>query len=180
LGGGSLEMVSTKDYKVKKIISVPLGALRLSEKFITNSDGVFSKKDAFSMEKQITDTLPTTSDLKISRGIPLIGIGGSVRTIARYHQKITQYPLTKLHNYVIDSFSLQSIRKNLSKLSYGEIADIDVIGNKRAYSITAASLVIEKLMQKLDIEKMNASTHGLREDTCLNILERLQIFIHVG
>nr|MBA3286383.1 hypothetical protein [Nitrosopumilus sp.] len=43
LGGGSLEMVSTKDYKVKKIISVPLGALRLSEKFITKSDGVFEK-----------------------------------------------------------------------------------------------------------------------------------------
>lgn len=163
LGGGSLEMVSTKDYKVKKIISVPLGALRLSEKFITKSDGVFAKKDAFLMERQIIDTLPSPSDLKISKGIPLVGIGGSVRTIARYHQKITEYPLTKLHNYVMDSFSLQSIRKNLSKLSYGEIADIDVIGNKRAHSITAASLVIEKLMQKVDIEKMNASTHGLRE-----------------
>ena len=163
LGGGSLEMVSTQDYKVKKIISLPLGALRLSEKFTTKSDGVFAKKDAFLMEKQITDTLPTSSDLKIPKGIPLVGIGGSVRTIARYHQKITKYPLTKLHNYVIDSFSLQSIRKNLSKLSYSDIADIDVIGNKRAYSIIATSLVIEKLMQKLDIEKMNASTHGLRE-----------------
>lgn len=163
LGGGSLEMVSAQDYKVKKIISLPLGALRLSEKFTTKSNGVFAKKDAFLMEKQITDTLPTSSDLKIPKGIPLVGIGGSVRTIARYHQKITKYPLTKLHNYVIDSFSLQSIRKNLSKLSYGDIANIDVIGNKRAYSIIAASLVIEKLMQKLDIEKMNASTHGLRE-----------------
>ena len=163
LGGGSLELVSTKDYKVKKIISLPLGALRLSEKFITKSDGLFSKKDAFSMEKEIFDTIPTASDLKISKGIPLVGIGGSVRTVARYHQKITKYPLTKLHNYVIDSFSIQSIRKNLLKFSYSEIADIDVIGNKRAYSIIAASLVIEKLMQKLEIEKMNASTHGLRE-----------------
>ena len=60
-------------------------------------------------------------------------------------------------------FSLQSIRKNLSKLSYSEIADIDVIGNKRAYSISAAFLVIEKLMQKLETEKINASIHGLRE-----------------
>ena len=115
------------------------------------------------MEKEIFDTIPTASDLKISKGIPLVGIGGSVRTVARYHQKITKYPLTKLHNYVIDSFSIQSIRKNLLKFSYSEIADIDVIGNKRAYSIIAASLVIEKLMQKLEIEKMNASTHGLRE-----------------
>lgn len=163
LGGGSLEMVSTKDYKVKKIISLPLGALRLSEKFVTKSDGVFSKKDAFLLEKEITDTLPTSSDLKISKEIPLIGIGGSVRTIARYHQKITEYPLTKLHNYVMDSFSLQSIRKNLCKLGYTEIADIDVIGNKRAHNITAASFVIEKLMRKLEIGKMIVSTYGLRK-----------------
>jgi exopolyphosphatase / guanosine-5'-triphosphate,3'-diphosphate pyrophosphatase len=47
LGGGSLDMVSTKDFKVKKIISLPLGALRLSEKFITKSEGVFSKKMPF-------------------------------------------------------------------------------------------------------------------------------------
>jgi exopolyphosphatase/guanosine-5'-triphosphate,3'-diphosphate pyrophosphatase len=163
LGGGSLEIVSTKDYRVKKIMSLPLGALRLSEKFVPKSDRVFSKKDVSMLEKEITDTLPTSSDLKISKEIPLIGIGGSVRTIARYHQKITKYPLTKLHNYSVDLFSLQLIRKNLCKLRYNEIADIDVIGNKRAYSITAASFVIEKLMQRLEIENMVVSTHGLRE-----------------
>jgi exopolyphosphatase/guanosine-5'-triphosphate,3'-diphosphate pyrophosphatase len=163
LGGGSLEMVSTKDYKIKKITSLPLGALRLSEKFVSKSNGIFSKKNALLLEKEITDKLPTSRDLKISKGITLIGIGGSVRAIARYHQKITKYPLTKLHNYVMDSFSIQSIRKNLCKLSYNEIANIDVIGNKRARTITIASFLIEKTVQKLEIEKIIVSTHGLRE-----------------
>jgi exopolyphosphatase/guanosine-5'-triphosphate,3'-diphosphate pyrophosphatase len=163
LGGGSLEIVSTKDYKVKKIISLPLGALRLSEKFILKSNGVLSKKDALSLEREIVDCLPSSSDLKISNGIPLVGIGGSVRAIARYHQKITKYPLPKIHNYIMDTFSIQSIRKNLCKLGYNKIANIDAIGKKRAHTITAASFVVDMLMQKLMIEKIIVSTHGLRE-----------------
>ena len=163
LGGGSLEMVSTKNYKVKKVISLPLGALRLSEKFVSKTNGVLSKKDALSLESEIYDSLPSSRDLKISSGIPLVGIGGSVRAIARFHQKITKYPLPQIHNYVMDSFSLQSIRKNLCKLGYDKIANIDAIGKKRAHSITAASFVIDTLMQKLEIKKLIVSIYGLRE-----------------
>jgi exopolyphosphatase/guanosine-5'-triphosphate,3'-diphosphate pyrophosphatase len=163
LGGGSLEMVSTKDHKVKKIVSLPLGALRLSERFVSKSNGILSKKDALSLEREINYSLPSSSDLKISHGISLVGIGGSVRAIARYHQKITKYPLPEIHNYIMDSFSLKSIRKNLCKLGYNRIAKIDAIGRKRAHTITAASFVVDILMQKLEIEKIIVSTHGLRE-----------------
>ncbi|HEX5978379.1 MAG TPA: Ppx/GppA family phosphatase [Nitrososphaeraceae archaeon] len=163
LGGGSLEMISTKDYRIKKIISLPLGALRLSEKYAPKPDGVYSKKTLVRLENEIVANLPSASDLRISKGIPLIGIGGSVRAIARYHQKLTKYPLAKLHNYVMDFLSLQSIRKNLCKLGSDQIANINVIGNKRAQSITAAAIVIENLMQKLGIKKITVSTHGLRE-----------------
>jgi exopolyphosphatase / guanosine-5'-triphosphate,3'-diphosphate pyrophosphatase len=163
LGGGSLEMISTKDYRIKKIISLPLGALRLSEKYAPKPDGVYSKKTLVRLEKKIVANLPSASDLRISKGIPLIGIGGSVRAIARYHQKLSKYPLTKLHNYVMDFLSLQSIRKNLSKLGSAQLADIDAIGNKRAHNIIAAVFVVENLMQKLGIEKISVSTHGLRE-----------------
>jgi exopolyphosphatase / guanosine-5'-triphosphate,3'-diphosphate pyrophosphatase len=163
LGGGSLEMISTKDYRIKKIISLPLGALRLSEKHAPKPDGMYSKKTLIRLENEIVANLPSASDLRISKGIPLIGIGGSVRAIARYHQKLTKYPIFKLHNYVMDFLSIQSIRKNLCKLGSNQISNIDVIGNKRAQSITAAAIVIENLMQKLGIEKIIVSTHGLRE-----------------
>jgi exopolyphosphatase/guanosine-5'-triphosphate,3'-diphosphate pyrophosphatase len=163
LGGGSLELISTKDYRIKKIVSRPLGALRLSEKYAPKPDGVYTKKTLVRLENEIISNLPSASDLRISKGIPLIGIGGSVRAIARYHQKISKYPLAKLHNYVMDFLSLQSLRKNLYKLSTDQLANIEAIGNKRARSITAAAIVIENLMQKLRIENLFVSTHGLRE-----------------
>ena len=43
LGGGSLELVYTENFKIKKFISLPLGGLRLSQTF-RDSDGAFFKK----------------------------------------------------------------------------------------------------------------------------------------
>ena len=44
LGGGSLELVYTEDFNIKKAQALPLGALRLSRTF-ANENGSFSKKD---------------------------------------------------------------------------------------------------------------------------------------
>jgi exopolyphosphatase/guanosine-5'-triphosphate,3'-diphosphate pyrophosphatase len=51
LGGGSLEIVSAKDYRIKKIVSLPLGALRLSEKF-ARKDNKLQKKDITELQKR--------------------------------------------------------------------------------------------------------------------------------
>src|SRR5215510_9500533 len=53
LGGGSLELVYTENYGIKKIKSYPLGALRLSQMF-GRKDGTFSKKDYARMIKHIS------------------------------------------------------------------------------------------------------------------------------
>jgi exopolyphosphatase / guanosine-5'-triphosphate,3'-diphosphate pyrophosphatase len=44
LGGGSLELVYTENFKIKKFISFPLGALRLTQ-FFSGSGGGYVKKD---------------------------------------------------------------------------------------------------------------------------------------
>jgi exopolyphosphatase/guanosine-5'-triphosphate,3'-diphosphate pyrophosphatase len=162
LGGGSLELVYARDYKVKKIISLPLGALRLSEKY-SKEDGTFSKKNFIKLETAILECLPSPKFLNLSKGTELVGVGGSLRAIARYDQKMRKYPIDKLHNYLMNHGSLESIRKKLSKLTLTEISNIDVIGNNRAFTITAGSYVINSLMKKLGFRKLTVSTHGLRE-----------------
>ena len=169
LGGGSLEIVSSKNYKIKKIMSLPLGALRLSEKY-SRKDCRFTKKDMVGLEKEILIALPDPDDLVFGNNTKVVGVGGSLRAIARYDQKIRRYPLNILHNYVLDYNSIQSIRKKISKMNSCDIADIDVIGSNRASSITAASIVINTMMQKLEIDKVVVSTHGLREGCLVEYL----------
>jgi exopolyphosphatase/guanosine-5'-triphosphate,3'-diphosphate pyrophosphatase len=173
LGGGSLEVVVTRDYKVKKIISLPLGALRLSEKFSKRSDGTFSEKEILEMEKMIFKVLPKSEDVKMCGRTQVIGVGGSMRAIARYDQKIKGYPFNIIHNYVIDYQSIQLIKKKLCKLKSSDIARIDVIGNNRSYTITAASVVVQKLMEKFEIANVVVSTQGLREGCLLEHINNL-------
>jgi exopolyphosphatase/guanosine-5'-triphosphate,3'-diphosphate pyrophosphatase len=114
--------------------------------------------------------LPDPDDLVFGNNTKVVGVGGSLRAIARYDQKIRRYPLNILHNYVLDYNSIQSIRKKFSKMISCDIADIDAIGSNRAPSITAASIVINTMMQKLEIDKVVVSTHGLREGCLVEYL----------
>jgi exopolyphosphatase / guanosine-5'-triphosphate,3'-diphosphate pyrophosphatase len=162
MGGGSLEIVRSKDYRIKKIMSLPLGALRLSEKF-GRKDNRLPKNGINKLQKAILKTLPDPRDLEYGNNTKLVGVGGSIRAIARYDQKIRKYPINILHNYVMDYRSVQLVKKKLSKMDLKEIADIDAIGSNRATSITAASILLNTMMQKFKIESMVVSIHGLRE-----------------
>ncbi|MGA8107187.1 MAG: hypothetical protein WB815_11100, partial [Nitrososphaeraceae archaeon] len=162
MGGGSLEIVRSKDYRIKKIMSLPLGALRLSEKF-GRKDNRLPKNGINKLQKAILKTLPDPRDLEYGNNTKLVGVGGSIRAIARYDQKIRKYPINILHNYVMDYRSVQLVKKKLSKMDLKEIADIDAIGSNRASTITAASILLYTMMQKFKIESMVVSIHGLRE-----------------
>ena len=84
LGGGSLEIVYTENFNVKKLVSLPFGVLRLSQKYgISNSQyTMFDKKGYEKMNDYIIKNLPSRKDLNLSPDTSLIGVGGTLRAIA--------------------------------------------------------------------------------------------------
>ena len=171
LGGGSLEMVYSENFKIKKVISLPLGALRLSD--IYSDDGNFKsfKKNYSRLEQHILQELPDRKELDLSPDSALVGVGGTLRAMSRYDQDLQHYILDKIHNYRIDFESVDLISKKLYKMTTGEIAKIDAVGNNRAETITAGSCIIKMLMQKLEFNEVIVSAQGLREGILLSFLE---------
>lgn len=170
LGGGSLEMVLFEDDKVRKILSVPLGALRLTDLY-SGKDGGFSRKNYARMRKRILDLLPSTKDLPTDQKLDLVGVGGTVRAIARFDQIREKYPVNKLHNYVMKRNSVEAIHQTLNNMDVKDIKRIPSIGQDRARSIIAGSLVIQILMEKIDFRRLVVSTHGLRDGVLAAFLE---------
>lgn len=162
LGGGSLELVYTENYGIKKIKSYPLGALRLSQMF-GRKDGTFSRKDYSKMEKHILETLPDRKELDISPDTTLVGVGGTLRAMARYDQELKDYELDKVHNYRMDARSASSMTEKLYGMDADELAEIKAIGSNRVDTITAGACVINALMQKFGFERIVVSAEGLRE-----------------
>jgi exopolyphosphatase / guanosine-5'-triphosphate,3'-diphosphate pyrophosphatase len=170
LGGGSLEIVYTENYKIKKFISLPLGALRLSQTY-GRTDGTFAKKNYWRMKTYILNVLPSRKELGMSPDTTIVGVGGTLRAMARYDQQIRGYPLNKIHNYRMDHESIDSINTNFYKMRSNDLAKIDVIGNNRSETIAAGSCIINMLMQKLRFLKVIISARGLREGILSAFLE---------
>jgi len=162
LGGGSLELVYSENFRIKNSLSLPLGGLRLSQTF-SDSDGTFSRKNYFKMEEYVNEVLPDRKELDMSSNAVLVGVGGTLRAIARYNQEVLSYPLDKIHGYKMDFERMSLICGIFRKMKLSEISMIDVIGNNRADTITSGSLVVKQLMEKLEFNGVTVSTHGLRE-----------------
>lgn len=162
LGGGSLELVYTVNYGIKKLKSYPLGALRLSQMF-GKKDGSFARKDYEKMEKHIVEALPDRKELDLSPDTTLVGVGGTLRAMVRYHQELNDYQLDKVHNYQMDSQAVSSIAEELYKMDADDLEAVKAVGSNRVDTITAGGCIINALMQKFGFERIVVSAEGLRE-----------------
>ena len=163
LGGGSLEIVYARNFAVQSVMSLPLGALRLTQMYSDRPDGSFSEDAAGRMRRRILDLIPSRRELDMGRDTVLVGAGGTVRNIAKIHQSNTNYPLVKLHNYRMDRRLVGSISAMLHDAPPVQIAKIERINAGRAETMAAGSCAIDLLMENLEFESIVASAHALRE-----------------
>ena len=170
LGGGSLEMVTYSEPTIRKILSVPLGGLRLTDLY-AKPNGSYTKKNYARMRKRILELLPEKKHLPASKNLDLVGVGGSVRALARYDQMRRKYPLNKLHNYSMKRNAVESVHRALRRMSLRTIRKNPAIGQERSQSIIAGSLVVHLLMKKIGFRKLIVSTHGLRDGVLSAFLE---------
>lgn len=175
IGGGSLEIVSSNQFKIKKIVSLPLGTLRLMHTFADDS-GAISEKSLVKMKSRIWDLVPSRKDLQLGDDAVLIGVGGTLRSMAKYHQDITDYPLSKIHNYKISAKAIHSISTRFTQLKPEKIAKIRSISSSRAETIAAGSCLIDIMMEKLGFDEIIVSAQGLREGTLSLSLEHPKEF----
>jgi len=171
LGGGSLELAFARGFRVRKILSMPLGALRLNDEFGKRGKR-FDKKGYERMCRLIEEILPGRNEFDIDSRVALIGIGGTIRALARHDQQLRDYPLNKLHNYELNRKSVVSIHRKLRSMDAKEIAHIPSFGRDRAESVTAGSLVVSMLMERLRFDRVIVSTHGLRDGVLAEYLRR--------
>jgi exopolyphosphatase/guanosine-5'-triphosphate,3'-diphosphate pyrophosphatase len=170
LGGGSLEMVIYSKPSIRRILSVPLGGLRLTDLYV-KPNGSYTKKNYARMRKRILELLPEKKHLPTSKNLDLVGVGGSVRALARYDQMRREYPLNKLHNYSMKKNAVESVHRALRRMNIRTLRKNPAIGQERSQSIIAGSLVVHLLMEKIGFRKLIVSTHGLRDGVLSAFLE---------
>lgn len=170
LGGGSLELTYAEKSRVRRVLSLPLGSLKLTSMY-SDKDVRFSRKDRARMAKQVAQLLPSRRGLGLGKDTVLVGTGGTVRAMARYDQEENDYPFDKVHNYSIEFGSVQNMSRRFFKLKPADLDKVDAIGEGRSETIAAGTQVVRTLMKQLGFERMTVSTHGLRDGILAEFLE---------
>ena len=150
IGGGSTEFIVGNEDGIKFCKSENVGALRMTEKFITTdpiSDEEFNKMSDF-IEKTISSTLDKIKGMHVSK---LVGIGGAITSLSAMNQQLEVYSMEKVHNSVITKKDLEKILQNLKKMTLSDKKTIKGLQPKRADIITAGVKILHIVMEKLEI-----------------------------
>jgi exopolyphosphatase/guanosine-5'-triphosphate,3'-diphosphate pyrophosphatase len=170
LGGGSLELTYAEKSKIRRILSLPVGSLKLTSNY-AGKDGRFSRKERAKMAKHVAQLLPSRRELGLDKDTILVGTGGTVRAMARFDQDEVDYPFDKVHNYSVGLESVQRMSREFFKLKRGELDRVEAVGEGRSETIAAGSLVVKTMMKRLNFGRMIVSTHGLRDGILTEFLE---------
>jgi exopolyphosphatase/guanosine-5'-triphosphate,3'-diphosphate pyrophosphatase len=177
LGGGSLEVVGASGFRVRRVLSLPLGALRLSYAY-GRGDGTFSKRGFDSMKDRVAELLPPRRELNVGRLAPLLGVGGVLRALARLDMALIGHPINKLHSYSMKYKAVDSMSKMLAKMSREELVELAPISN-RFETMVAGAYVVKALMKSTAAGSLTVSTRGLR-DGALSIFQSHPRSFHEG
>lgn len=160
LGGGSTELILFKDRKILESVSLPIGAVNTTAMFNTRNvmpPNVYSDVSFFIMSR--LDQYPWIKQA----GLPLIGVGGTARTVAKIIQRSKKYPATKIHNY---AYTMQVYRDFFNKLRTTNLEQrkkISGLSSERSDIILAGSSIIRCLLEATGAPKLITSGCGLRE-----------------
>jgi len=148
-----MQMVLVRNRKLQHAISLPIGSVVLGETY---------HKRLTIMSEYIVKLLENVEWLEQAKGLPIVGLGGSIRTLAWLHQKIQQYPLDKLHGYEMDK---DAVFQTLHDVQTGHIAKnlIADMESRRWETLYAGTVPLKCVMDKLDSQTLVISESGLRE-----------------
>ena len=161
IGGSSSELIFVKNRKLKFSISLPFGAINLTEKFsllkpIDDKSETAIKEFLISLYKDIPW-------LKGIKNVPIIGIGGTIRNVGKLHQKRTNYPIDNLHNYIIPSNEVIAIYDEVKIKDSYQRKRLKGLSKERADIFVGAAAALITLIEYLDIKELHVSGNGLRD-----------------
>ena len=153
-------MILFKNRQIVESVSLPFGAVNTTDMF--NTRGTMSPNVYSDMSFFLLSRLSQHPWLKQNR-LPLIGVGGTARTLGKMQQKRSKYPSSKIHNYKFSAQAFHDIFSQLRSTPLEQRRKIAGLSSERADIILAGAGIINCLLETTGCKQMIISGCGLRE-----------------
>jgi exopolyphosphatase/guanosine-5'-triphosphate,3'-diphosphate pyrophosphatase len=161
LGGGSLQLVGVRDRLARECGSWRLGAVRMSERFLPG-EGPAKRAQLQELREHVAGELGSAGWLT-GTGRRLVGIGGTVRSLAAVAQRAEGLPSNGVQGMVVTREALEEIVARLAALPAAQRSSIPGVKPARADLILAGAVVVEGALRAGGFEALEATEAGLRE-----------------
>ncbi len=164
VGGGSAEVSLVRGGLFKRGITVPLGAVRLTELYLDNEADKVKASEAARLKDHLLTTLELLDWMKLGKGHQLVGLGGTARALARIDRESRDYPLGLTHGYELPLSLLEKLIDRLRELPVKERArKIAGLQPDRSDIILAGGMVFAAALRRAGADRLVVCGQGLRE-----------------
>ena len=159
LGGGSMQLTRVEDRKALDMRSWPLGAVRMTERFLARER--VKPKHLKALRAHVAKSLEDAPWL--DEGGALAGIGGTVRNLAAAAEMAEELPSFGVQGFPLRKPVLDDLVEELAGRTPAERADVPGIKPERADLILAGAVVVQSVMDAGGFDCMEVTEAGLRE-----------------
>ena len=165
LGGGSMQLIDVRERRPGAMSSFPLGAVRLTERFLPG-EGPAKKKDLARVREHVREVLaehvwPTGA------GHRLVALGGAARNLAAAAQGDTGAADLGVQGYVITADVLSELVGRIAALPSDERGSIHGVKPGRGDIILAAAVTLETVLELGRFDGLEVTEAGLRDGVFL-------------
>ncbi len=143
LGGGSLQLTAVRDGEITPVASLPLGAVRVTRRSLRHDPP--TEGEVRSLRRQVRDLVAPLRPALGTSG-RLVGLGGTVRTLARVHLKAGHGRRTSIRGLSLGRAQVEALCLRLQALPLRQRRRVTGLKRERADIIVAGVLVLDELM----------------------------------
>ena len=166
IGGGSLELAMSADGLLDRLVSMPFGAIRMTEQFLGPTP---HRKQLRKLRAHVREHVREVLPLRDWRGAQLIASGGTFTNLAGIYlyRQGTASAAGRVHATRVPREELEHIIDLLQACSAEERAQVRGLNVGRSDIILGGLAVAAEVMARLDARELIVSNYGIREGLLL-------------
>jgi exopolyphosphatase / guanosine-5'-triphosphate,3'-diphosphate pyrophosphatase len=168
IGGGSLELIGAVDGLVELTLSLPLGAVWLTELYLTGRRPI--QREISALRKYIRKQLKHGLSSREWAAAAVIGSGGTFTTLGRVSRaRRGMSPGESIHGVTVDTAEVERLLDWLASRTPEERRQVPGLNPERADIILAGLAVTAELLDWVRTRSITVSAFGLREGLLLEM-----------
>jgi exopolyphosphatase/guanosine-5'-triphosphate,3'-diphosphate pyrophosphatase len=162
IGGGSTEFIRGSGSGVQDILSLDLGSVRLTERFLRHDPPHPAEIAGLQAAVDAALAFPASCWRRGATALTLVGVAGTFTTLAAVEKELVRYSHSQVHGSRLTRGEVRRQIDLFAARSLAQRQQIPGLEPRRADVILAGAVLIDRLMAALDSDHVLVSDQGVR------------------